>query len=65
MFKKFLSRKLFVVIATGIVDALIMTGGLDPEVKSLLAKLISGGSAVYVGIQGLIDLVEKLKSKFD
>lgn len=65
MFKKFLSRKLLVIIATGIADFLIITGQVDPVFKTMLLKLITGLGALYVSVEGIRDIVIAIKKQFD
>lgn len=63
MFKKFLSRKLIVIITTAIADILIATGSADPVLKDLLLKLITGLGSLYVIVEGLKDAIAALKKQ--
>lgn len=65
MFKKFLSRKLLVIIATGIADLLIFTGVTAPELKDLLLVLITSLGSLYVLVEGIRDIVIAIKKTFD
>ena len=64
MLKKFLSRKLLVVIVTAITDILIVGGTVPMEVKDLLLKLITGLGTLYVAVEGIRDIVIAIKNKF-
>jgi hypothetical protein len=63
MFKKFLSRKLLVVIITAITDILIVGGSIPAEVQDLLLKLVTGLGALYVAVEGVKDIVVAIKNK--
>ena len=60
---KFLSRKFLVIILTAIVEVLISTGTLPPETRVVLQKLLALLGLSYVGIEGLADIVSRLRGK--
>ena len=61
MVSKFISRKLLVVLLTGILDMGIANGFLPAEVKPLLLQLITGLGGCYVLVQGIIDAIKQAK----
>lgn len=63
MLKKFLSRKLLVVIITAITDVLIVGGSIPAEVQDLLLKLVTGLGSLYVAVEGIRDIVIAIKNK--
>lgn len=63
MLKKFLSRKLLIIIITGIADILIVGGTIPAEVKDLLLKLITAIGSLYVVVEGIRDIVIAIKNK--
>lgn len=65
MFKKFLSRKLIIIIATAIVDVLIATGSAAPELKDLLLKLMTGLGSLYVVVEGIKDAINAIARPSD
>ena len=60
---KFLSRKFLVIILTAIVEVFIATGSLPPETRVVLQKLLALLGLSYVGIEGLADIVSRLRGK--
>lgn len=54
---KFLSRKLLVLILTGILNMLVLTGTIHTAGNDLILQLFDGLAAVYVIIQGIIDAI--------
>ena len=62
MLKKFLSRKLLIAIITGVVDILILTGSVDPAVKPLVLQLITALGGLYIAIEGIADIISRIKS---
>lgn len=63
MLKKFLSRKFIIIIITGITDVLIATGAIVPEVKNLLLQLITAVGSLYVIVEGIADIISRIKNK--
>lgn len=62
MFAKFISRKLIVALLTGIVDYLVATGQLSPELKELLITVITAIGGGYITVEGVKDIAVALKS---
>lgn len=60
IFKKFLSRKWLSLIGTIIVEILIATGNIPPEVKPLLMETIAIISGVYISAEGIADIVSRV-----
>lgn len=60
---KWLSRKVIVTILTGIVEISIATGSIPAELKPLLMKLVAGAGTFYVLIEGLADVISRLKKE--
>lgn len=58
----FLSKKLFVVILTGILDVLVASGQIDQATKELLLQLITSLGGAYVLVQGIIDSIKAKKN---
>ena len=63
MFKKFLSRKLLVIIITAVTDVLIVGGTIPAEIQDLLLKLVTGLGSLYVAVEGVRDIVIAIKNK--
>jgi len=56
---KFISKKLLVVILTGIINILVLTGILKSDITPLVIALIDGLTGLYITIQGIIDAIKK------
>jgi len=52
---KFLSRKLIVVVVTGLLNVLVMTGTINSQAAENILKLIDMLAGCYVLVQGIID----------
>ena len=55
---KWLSRKLLVVVLTGIINLLLATGYLHTDITALVLALIDGLAGLYVIVQGIIDALK-------
>lgn len=60
---KYLSRKFLTIFAVGIADFGIANGSVPAEIKPLLLGLITGLGGVYVIVEGILDLVRKIKGE--
>jgi len=58
---KLISKRLLIVILTGICDMLIATGAIDENLKALILELLTGLSGVYVVSQSIIEGIKAKK----
>lgn len=60
--KKWTSRKVLIVVLTAILDVLIAVGTITPDIKVLLLQLVTLLGSGYVVIEGIADIISRLKS---
>jgi len=61
MFKKLISKKLFVTVGAALLDILIAVKILPVEQQATAMIIITALATIYVTVQGAVDKIEKQK----